>query len=209
MDSSTVAITISILALLLSVYQFYYYRLRSSELKMFVGSKLFISGHPKKLSFVVPITFYNRGANIGKIGLITLTIKSQDDYYMIKWSNFKKLNSESTYWIQKNIAHILPIQGYSSVTEMIEFSWDTFPFDGLNLDKMEFIFTFWTDIHKKSYSETFRFFPTNPEKNKLEELISKVENGTITTSNVFYFDLESNLKPNQVLTAHEFRKIIS
>lgn len=84
-----IAIIVSISALLLSIYQFYYYRLRSANLKMFVGSKLFISGHPKKLSFVVPITFYNSGANIGKIGLMTLTIKSQENYCMIKWSNFK------------------------------------------------------------------------------------------------------------------------
>lgn len=155
MDTSMIAIIVSISALLLSIYQFYYYRLRSANLKMFVGSKLFISGHPKKLSFVVPITFYNSGANIGKIGLMTLTIKSQENYCMIKWSNFKKLNIESTHWIQKNIAHILPVQGYSSVTEMIEFSWDDFNilyFD-LNSQNIELIFTFWSDVKKNSKSQ--------------------------------------------------------
>ncbi len=209
MNTSTVAIFISIIALILSFIQFYFYRLKRAELKMFVGPRVVIAGHPKKLTFTIPITINNSGASIGKVPQISLSIKSKDNYFFIKWSDFRILSSDGRTWVQKNIAHNLIVQGYSSVTEMIEFSWESFPFDGLDSDEVEFVFNFWNDTKNRSKSETFRFSPTKNEKEKLLDLIEKVEKGTISGNNVIYFELDSKLKSNQVLTEHEFKKIIS
>lgn len=209
MENSSIAIFISIFALVFSIIQFYYYRWKRAELKMFVGPRILIAGHPNMLAFTIPITINNSGASIGKINQITLSLKSKDNFYVTKWANFKNLTSDGGMWVQKNIAHNIIVQGYSSVTEMVEFCWNIFPFDGLHSEKVEFVFTFWTDTDKKSVSETFKFSPTNSEHITLMDLIEKVDKGTISVKNVIYFDLDSKLKSNQILTEHEFKKIIS
>lgn len=211
MSNSIIAIVISSIALALSIYQFYYFHLKRPNIKMYTGPKILVTGHPNKLSFVVPVTLFNQGARLGKVVLITLTIKIKDNFYLIKWDNFSRLNSESTTWIQKNIAHTLVVPSYSTVTELVDFSWTLDPTINIGIDNntVEIIFNFWSDISDKPKS-VFSKLSLNPrERTQFDIIVGKTKDTNSGVKNVLYLELDSTLKSNQVLTDHEFKKLIS
>lgn len=79
----------------------------------------------RAIGFYLPITFHNwstRGGVVHKVRMVLRPKHDPERAYDMRWAEFQQMSPER-HWIPRALAQPLPLEGQSSLTEMVQFQW--------------------------------------------------------------------------------------
>ena len=150
-NSNNLAVFVSSLAFILSLYIAYHSYFKPPKIEMLVSNKLAFYPLPEVvdgkviwggLGFYLPITFHNwspRGAAIQEVRIVIEPMNDPENCYDMCWYTFNGLHETEHRWTTKGYAQPIAINGKSSAHECILFAWRADTKQKISLQQGEYI----------------------------------------------------------------------
>ncbi|CAH1538780.1 hypothetical protein THZG08_680008 [Vibrio owensii] len=202
---ATVSLLVSIVAIYHSVY-------KKPDLTAHIGPQIVAIYNSQDLCITVPVTIANSSPNIGTVKRCTLTVtpmnKGNQNWHMT-WDSFRTITADGATWVQKGVAHSIPVLSRSKSSENIQFKWSR-----SNSERLEFVeggykfrMDFWTTKNEAHLFVEHDLYISKDDASKLSATQTS-QKGT-TNTGVVYLSLDSETSANKLLTDNELKSWLS
>lgn len=215
-----IALSISLLSLVLSGWVAYTAHLGSPEPGFAIGDKLIFYPVPRVtadsltwggVGFYLPITFHNRGPRGCSIREVRMIIQPKDNptrCFDLSWREFSGVDTnEETFrrmWQTESLAQPISLEGHSSVSKTILFVWNPRTEEEMELDSGHYKLTLlgWTDeTSEPDIREEISFRIKSSDKEEFERYLSEELPLTIDVP------LGESRRENNVVTKEEAKQL--
>ena len=121
------SLLISILALAISAFTFYFKFLRQAKPIISAAEKIGLWHAHGEFQMDIPITITNEGARVGYIyqmGLIIENYHNVEERYFLKWELFQKLNLSKGTWEADELASLISVPEKTTINKYVRFRSD-------------------------------------------------------------------------------------
>lgn len=197
---------IALFSLAISIIAIYHSIFKKPHLTAHVGPQVVAIYEERDLTITVPVTIANDSPNIGAVERCALTIaplsKRNQNWHMV-WESFRTITADGSTWVQKGVAHSIPVLSRSKSTENIRFKWQGNNTDKLELEEGGYMFRldFMTSKNAPNLSVKYQLYISKDDASLL--VSSRTHDKTRISSGVVYLSLDSETRSNKLLTDSE------
>ncbi|MGK7945996.1 MAG: hypothetical protein AB4058_16150 [Microcystaceae cyanobacterium] len=155
------------------------------------------------LSLILPLTFYNwspAGSSIYRVRLIIGRNDNQARNFDMIWTKFIEFSDGGTNLEIESIVHPIPIAGKSSIVKFIQFDWNPFRQEKIDIREGQYQLKLyaWTGNNQKpDLKETMNFIVTNEQAVRYQQSVQNNETTPIDIT------LGETRQPNNVITRQD------